>query len=256
MVNTLVHGGARTKAIGVIVPVHDEEDLLGHALEAIDQAFFRVGGQGIACRSAIILDDCSDSSATIAQRWVDALRRRGGEHQAMVVRSHSASVGRARRTGSDALLRAWADTDLRHIWLATTDADSRVPSDWLLTQLNAHECGTELWTGRVVVDDWSLYQQSTARRWSEAYDNEDAPIHGANLGFNAQVYVDAGGFTARATGEDRALYHAIVARGGRTHYDSVAKVVTSGRRQGRAPMGFSFALTSVEADMQAEEMNA
>jgi hypothetical protein len=70
------------------------------------------------------------------------------------------------------------------------------------------------------------------------------------------VYVDAGGFTARVTGEDRALYHAIVARGARTHHDSVAKVVTSGRRQGRAPMGFSFALTSVEAGMQAEEMIA
>ena len=226
--NTLVHGGARTKAIGVIVPVHDEEDLLGHALEAIDQAFFRVGGQGIACRSAIVLDDCNDSSATIAQR----------------------------RTGSDALLRAWADTDLRHIWLATTDADSRVPYDWLVTQLNAHECGTDLWTGRVVVDDWSHYHQSTARRWSEAYDNEDAPIHGANLGFNALAYVDAGGFTAQATGEDRALYHAIVARGGRTHYDSVVKVVTSGRRHARAPMGFSYALTSVEAGSQAEEMMA
>jgi hypothetical protein len=253
-VSTLVNEGRRTKAIGVIMPVHDEEALLDRALEAIDRAFSRVGGQGIACRSAIVLDDCNDSSATIAQRWAGALRLRGGEHQAMIVQSHSASVGRARRTGSDALLGAWADTDRRHIWLATTDADSRVPSDWLVAQLNAHERGTDIWTGRVAVDDWSLYQQGTARRWSEAYDNEVAPIHGANLGFNAQVYVDAGGFAAHTTGEDRDLYHAIVARGGRTLYDSVVKVVTSSRHKARAPMGFSCALASVEAAILAEEL--
>jgi len=255
-VSALVHEGRKTKAIGVILPVHNEEELLHDALIAIDRAFSRVGSDGIACGSVIVLDACSDSSAVIAKRWVDALRRRDGRHKPMVVWNHSASVGRARKTGANALLRMWAHIDLRHIWLASTDGDSRVPSDWLVTQLHAHESGTDLWTGRVIVDDWSHYQEATARRWREAYDNEDVPIHGANLGFNARVYVDAGGFTTQATGEDRALYQAIVARGGRTYHDSEVKVVTSGRRKGRAPMGFSHALTSVEAGLRAEEMIA
>jgi Glycosyl transferase family 2 len=246
---SLPHEGARTKAVGVVVPVHNEEDLLYHALEAIGQAFVRVEGRGITCRAAIVLDRCSDSSATVARRWVDGSRRHGGQLKPIVVRSDSASVGQARRAGSSALLQEWTDIDLRHIWLATTDADSLVPSDWLLTQLDAHEGGADLWAGRVVVDDWSPYDPFTARRWSDAYDREDAPIHGASLGFNAQLYVEAGGFTAQASGEDRALYHAIVARGGRTHHDSEVRVVTSGRRRARAPMGFSSVLTAVEESL-------
>jgi glycosyltransferase involved in cell wall biosynthesis len=248
--------GKRTRAIGVVVPVHDEEDLLDQALEAIDHAFSGICGRGIACRSVIVLDDCTDSSAAIAQRWVDALHLRGGEHQGMIVRSRVASVGQARKLGSEALLRVWAATEQRHIWLATTDADSRVPSDWLLTQLHAHEGGADVWTGRILVEDWSSYQQTAVRHWCDAYEKEDAPIHGANLGFNAQVYVDAGGFTPQATGEDRALYHAIVAQGGRTHHDSVVKVVTSARRRARAPRGFSYALASVEDEITADEMIA
>jgi glycosyltransferase involved in cell wall biosynthesis len=222
-VNVLEHESRKTKAIGVIVPVHNEEDLLRDALNAIDQAFWYVGNGRIACRSVIVLDVCSDSSAVIAQRWVDALRRRGDPHTPMVISNYSASVGWARRRGVNALLRKWADMDLRRIWLASTDADSRVPSDWLVSQLHAHENGADVWTGRVLVDDWSHYDKATAHRWREAYDNERVPIHGANLGCNAQAYVDAGGFTPLATGEDRALYQAIVARGGRAQSKQVCE---------------------------------
>jgi glycosyltransferase involved in cell wall biosynthesis len=252
---TATYAGGRTRAIGVIVPVHNEEELLPHALEAIDRAFVEVGGRGIACRSVIVLDNCSDSSAMVVRRWVKANRRHRAQHDPIVIRSHWASVGKARRAGSTALLRTWVDIEPQHIWLATTDADSRVPSDWLVTQLDAHEQGADLWAGRVVVDDWSPYDPSTAARWEETYENEAGPIHGANLGFNAQTYVDAGGFLGHVTGEDRALYQAIVARGGRTHHDSVVKVITSARRTARAPLGFASVLEAVECALESEPLS-
>jgi hypothetical protein len=236
----------RTRAVGVILPVHDEEDLLFEALEAIDHAVTSIAPMGVACRTAIVLDSCRDSSAAIARRWVRHLRRRGGPHQARVTRTRFASVGRARRAGAQSLLRGWSRTEAQHIWLATTDADSRVPAGWLLTQVAAHEEGADLWVGRVDVHDWSDHRQSTALRWQVAYDGEGAPIHGANLGFNAQAYLHVGGFPPVESGEDRALYRAIVDAGGSVRVDAAVRVITSGRRRARAPWGFAAALSAVD----------
>lgn len=238
--------GTRTAAVGVVLPVHNEEDLLADALEAIDHAFSHIVNVGIACRTVVILDACRDASAAISRGWVRELRRRGGPHDAVVARSRLAGVGPARRAGVAALLRAWSRTDPRNIWLATTDADSRVPERWLSAQMAAHEGGADLWTGRVDVEDWSNFQPATALTWQASYDREVVPVHGASLGFNAQIYLNAGGFTAVRTGEDRALYRAIVDGGGVACSDTELRVVTSGRRQARAPMGFAAALSALD----------
>jgi hypothetical protein len=97
------------------------------------------------------------------------------------------------------------------------------------------------------VDEWSHYRQATSRRWKASYDREVAPVHGASLGFNAQMYLSVGGFTAVATGEDRALFRAIVERGGSVWEDAEVKVITNGRRVSRAPKGFAAALTALDA---------
>jgi hypothetical protein len=114
----------------------------------------------------------------------------------------------------------------------------------------AHEDGADIWSGRVTVEDWSHHQPHTERQWNATYEKEFAPIHGASLGFNAQAYVEVGGFAAFCTGEYRALYEAIVARGGRAFADDEVKVITSGRKRGRAPFGFSGALTSLDNGLE------
>jgi hypothetical protein len=234
--------------------VHNEEDLLPHALQAVDAATEQIAHTGVECRTAIVLDDCSDGSDAISRNWAGQLRRRGGLHQAVVVPCRSASVGQARRAGVSVLLRNWATIAPADVWLATTDADSRVPRSWLTAQLSAHEGGADLWTGRVAVEDWSQYRMSTALLWNEAYENEVGPVHGASLGFNAQVYRDAGGFAGLRTGEDRALHQAIVDLGGRMSENSEVRVITSSRRRGRAPSGFSAVLTSLEREAREDEL--
>jgi glycosyltransferase involved in cell wall biosynthesis len=238
----------RTQAVGVVLPVHNEEDLLGACLAAIAASCDLVLRFGIPCRTAIVLDRCVDASEKIARDWARHLGRCAGSHRATVLRSTGAGVGFARRSGFSAVLRSLAGTDPGRIWLATTDADSRVPENWVSAQVAAHEGGADIWSGRVMVEDWSHYEPDTEERWSRAYDRELTPIHGASLGCNGQAYLKAGGFSVVRSGEDRALHGAIVAQGGRAVEDDETKVITSGRKQGRAPLGFSGVLSSLERD--------
>jgi glycosyltransferase involved in cell wall biosynthesis len=237
---------ARLEAVGVVIPVHNEEKNLAVALEALESALSHPALDQVACRVAIVLDACRDGTAGIVTRWRRDRRRTGPLGTPVLVTCRSANVGRARQLGCDALLRTWAGFDPRRIWLATTDADSHVPPDWLAVQLARHEEGFDFWAGRVAVRDWSRRRAGTAREWGWRYDAEVAPIHGANLGVSAQAYLEAGGFPPLRTGEDLALHRAVVAAGGVACYDHLATVFTSARRRARAPLGFAHALSALE----------
>ena len=70
------------------------------------------------------------------------------------------------------------------------------------------------------------------------------------------MYLEAGGFASLGTGEDRALHEAILAAGGRALEDMELRVITSGRRRARAPLGFAYALTSFDDVVQGGEFVA
>jgi len=233
---------ARTLAVGVVVPVHNEQELLGSALASLVDAFDRLNRRELSLRAVVVLDACRDASEEIAGQWQVALARRRNPLEATVVTCSAKNVGLARTVGCAELLAQWSGVNPSRIWLAMTDADSRVPRDWLAAQVNQHEAGVDHWSGRVSVDDWTGRQEETRSRWQNKYENENQPIHGASLGFNAAAYLAAGGFEPLETGEDRALHRVLVAQGSRSHYDTVVRVVTSARRRARAPLGFAHAL--------------
>jgi glycosyltransferase involved in cell wall biosynthesis len=236
----------RTRAVGVVIPVHNEEDLLGYALSALERALSCPSLAGIPKRVAVVLDSCRDDSPSIAKRWSEKAVTDRHSHQVLLVRSDASSVGRARGYGCKAILEAWPAIDPSRIWLATTDADSEVPPHWLASQVAMHDQGIDLWTGPVTVRDWSPHHDGeTARFWYTAYVTEMAPTHGASLGFNADRYLRAGGFPAVATGEDRALYRSMIEGGALPWHDPAIPVVTSARREARAPLGFAHVLTGI-----------
>jgi hypothetical protein len=73
-------------------------------------------------------------------------------------------------------------------------------------------------------------------------------IHGANVGFRADAYIDAGGWSDRALAEDHCLWGRICAIGWPAIASIASVVITSGRLKGRAAGGFADALrTKVEA---------
>jgi glycosyltransferase involved in cell wall biosynthesis len=228
-------------AVGVVLPVHDEEELLPTALASVSDALAGLPPQ-IETRVAVVLDDCSDMSSDIATEW-------SRRHEAVLVTERARNVGAARRAGCQAILSGWHELRRETIWLATTDADSRVPADWLTAQLTARAGGVDLWAGRVTVTDWSGHHDRTRGRWRAAYAGEHDPVHGASLGVSAATYVSLGGFRPLPTGEDRDLYRRAQARQWNILHDTDAVVETSARREGRAPLGFAHALITMEEDL-------
>jgi Glycosyl transferase family 2 len=231
----------RTHAVGIVVPVHNEERLLHVALGALGRAIANVPTK-IERRVAIVLDSCNDASTAIAHRWAKT-------HATLLISRDDSNVGAARRHGCAALLGTWNRMNARHLWLATTDADSVVPAPWLTAQIAAHDAGADLWAGRVTVTDWSARAPATARLWNQEYGREGSPIHGASLGMNAQSYLEIGGFRAFLTGEDRDLYQRALEAGARPHHEAKVTVTTSARRHARAPLGFAHALTALENEL-------
>jgi cellulose synthase/poly-beta-1,6-N-acetylglucosamine synthase-like glycosyltransferase len=236
-------------AVGVVLPAHNEEELVQQALSSLDDAFAELKGRELDLRIVVVLDNCSDNSITMVEEWVRKQSRTTNPVPATIVTCEASNVGIARGLGCKTLLEEFDDLDPSNIWIATTDADSRVPADWLQTQVLQHESGIDLWCGRVTVSDWSSRVSGTATRWQRNYEVESHPIHGTNLGFNAQTYLAVGGFNPSQVSEDRELCAAIEASDAVVYYDSSVRVVTSARTHARAPLGFAHALSLVEVSL-------
>lgn len=206
--------------IGVIVPVADEEELLGACLEAIAAAALHPELVGETVRTCVVLDDCADGSERIANSFgVDVIHRT------------QRNVGVARAAGATELLRHGAR------WLSFTDADSRVEPDWLVRQL---ELGVDAVCGVVRVQDWSTHPEQVRRAYESSYRAVDGHrhVHGANLGVSRAAYLAVGGFEPRAHDEDVALVASLERTGHVVAWSARARVVTSSRVDARATHGF------------------
>lgn len=217
-------------SVAVVVPAHDEATTLPACLASLRRAAQR---SPVPVRLIVVADACADATVSVA--------RRGG---AGVVEIGARNVGAARAAGLRQAI-ATAGTEPARIWLATTDADSTVPPDWLSAHLRYAALGWEAVLGTVKVADWSArppHLPDVYLRRYGVWNGEHPHVHGANLGFGAAAYLAAGGFPPLRTSEDHALVHAIVACGRRVLRTSDLPVVTSARRTARAPRGFGHLL--------------
>jgi glycosyltransferase involved in cell wall biosynthesis len=227
-------GSGRVAAAGVVVPAHNEEELLPACLAALREA---AGVAGVPVRLLVVADACTDATAAVAAA--------GG---AEVIRIRARNVGAARAAGMARLLRRMRDTGPAVTWLATTDADTVVPPGWLRRQLGYAGRGWDVVLGTVTVTDWTGHPPHAPALFAARYEFGDGPhphVHGANLGIRASAYLAAGGFRSLRTAEDHALAAAATEAGGRVLQVSDLTVVTSARRQARAPRGFSHLLRSL-----------
>lgn len=225
------------RAVGVIIPAHNEEDVLPDCLASLDRAVRAV--RGVPVHVVVVADACRDRTAWLA---------RGGG--AAVVTIGARSVGAARAVGVREVLRRTGRFDPADVWLATTDADTRVPACWLREQVRRGNHGWDAVAGTVRVADWSGYRPTVRPLFRTRYGTGAGPhrhVHGANLGFRASTYLRAGGFPDRPTAEDRALVAALAVGGGRVLRTRSLTVVTSARRESRVPRGFGQYLADLEA---------
>jgi glycosyltransferase involved in cell wall biosynthesis len=194
-------------------------------------------------RIIVVLDCCTDETAARTVALLRATDR--------LVAISERNVGAARCTGFAHAL-AMTSAPLDKVWLATTDADSTVRSDWLARQLRWRDRGFAGVAGTIRVDSWNE-QPPRARRRYRAHMSRlgtgvgHPHVYGANLAFSAAAYMAVGGMPALETGEDHALWRKFGESGYRLAASDDNAVVTSGRSVGRAPHGFASLLGQFSA---------
>jgi cellulose synthase/poly-beta-1,6-N-acetylglucosamine synthase-like glycosyltransferase len=220
--------------IGVIVPARDEADTIGPCIGSIlaAAACADVGALWIV----IVADSCTDGTADLAR---EALAGRGE-----VLECHAGSAGAARRLGVSAALQHFAGVVRERLWLANTDADSMVTRDWLEVHLQLADQGMAGVAGIVHLDQDS---DDLARRVHDATYRTNADgthdhVHGANMAVRADAYLDVGGWSGVAVGEDHCLWGRLRRCGWPLSSPAHSVVMTSSRRDGRAEGGFATTL--------------
>ncbi|MEJ5056627.1 MULTISPECIES: glycosyltransferase [unclassified Pseudomonas] len=213
--------------IGVIVPVHNEEQFLESCIESLLAAALHQGLDNEEVKILIVLDDCIDTSLDIARAY-----------DVMTITCTHRNVGKARAHGAEHLLAE----DAR--WLAFTDADTVVPESWLAEQIRFD---VDAVCGLVEVSDWSEHPHGVRERYHANYHPVDGHrhIHGANLGVSSAAYRKAGGFQALPAHEDVQLVADLERSGASILWTAANRVTTSARMDCRCREGFGDYLKSL-----------
>ncbi len=217
------------RRVGVVIPAHNEELLVGACLQSVSRAARAVS---LPVTMMVVLDDCGDRTEGICRSF-----------SANTLSVRARSVGVARHAGVSKLLSGV--TDPATIWIANTDADTVVPVTWLRDQLALASLGADAVVGTVGLSDedghlgrafTTTYGAGVSRNVGHGH------VHGANLGLRASAYLDVGGFPPLAAHEDRSLLRRLDASGVSVVRSTGIRVETSARLKGRCDRGFAAAL--------------
>ena len=214
--------------IGVVVPANDEEAMIGRCLDALKVAAQHTALGGEPVEIVVVLDACRDATQHLALA-----------QGAACIAIEARNVGIARATGASALIAQGAR------WLAFTDADSAVATDWLARQV---ETAADAVCGVVCIDDWGDYSAEARAAYEAGYVDKDhhRHIHGASLGVSSAAYLRAGGFPPLRSSEDVELVRRLHRQGATIRWTNAVRVNTSARRVARAPDGFAAHLKHLE----------
>jgi glycosyltransferase involved in cell wall biosynthesis len=226
--------------LGMIVPAHNEEALIGACLDALCAAAEHPALYGEEVVVVVVLDACDDATLAVVKRHADVNAAR-----ATIICTEVAArnVGVARAAGARLALQRGAR------WLAFTDADTRVSPGWLAAQI---KLDVDVVCGSVAVDDWSPHREHAdmlREHFARTYNDRDGHrhIHGANLGVAAAAYQRAGGFRPLPCHEDVALVAALADAGARFAWSAAPRVTTSARTDARCREGFGETMRAVAA---------
>ena len=224
--------------IAVLIPARNEEALLPRCLDSVLQAQAQLPAE-VSCDIVVAVDCSTDRTLQIARTMLRGFGVATATRDGVVgvARAHAARLALARYDGP-----------LKACWLANTDADCAVPEDWLLDQLLLANTGAHAVAGTVDVDSYAEHRIGVARLFHESYiihaDGTHPHVHGANIGIRADSYVQAGGWASLPTAEDHDLWNRLSRCQCRKVSAARLRVLTSGRRVGRAPHGFADALAA------------
>jgi hypothetical protein len=245
----------QSRHIAVAVPARSEERQLPACLTALDEAAGRYGGPVTIVVSA---NNCTDGTVALLEKSV--LRYAHLSWHAVSLLPEASHAGWARRLAFDA---AAAVLDYPNDVVASTDADTCVAPDWLVRTVAHLDADCDAVAGRALtrrLDRLALGGVGVRRlnllgRYHTALDWLRADMHpavddpwprhfyegGASIALSLQMYHRIGGAPTPPIAEDRALFAAVRAAGGRIRHPLDVRVFTSSRTEGRAPGGMADA---------------
>jgi GT2 family glycosyltransferase len=238
------------RPVVVAIPVRNEVNRIESCLTAI-------AAQSKPPDSAVLLfNNCDDGSELEAKRMSRHLPF-SLEMVSVQLASDQANAGTARRLA----MRHASNIAGNHGALLTTDADAVVSDDWVYRNLAALVAGADAVCGRAVIDPVEAlaipaHLHADDQLESELLDlldeiafaldpepHDPRPRHvqasGASLAVSNDMFRRVGGVPKVASGEDRALVHALRLKDARIRHDAAMEVVASGRLDGRAPGGMA-----------------
>lgn len=224
------------RAVAVVVPAHDEAELVSRALDGVDRARRLTARTHPEVRVVVVLvaDACTDGTVAAAR----------AHPRVTVVEIEARGVGVARSAGVDVALDELGapsgDLPLDAVWIACTDADSVVPPGWIDDQLDRAATGADVVVGTVRPDFADLSPRQIAA-WTARHTpgRPNGHVHGANLGVRASSYRAVGGFAPVDLHEDNDLVDRLRSSGATLVASDVGEVLTSGRRDGRTSGGYA-----------------
>ena len=199
--------------VGVVIPANDESGSVAASVAAVRRAASHPALERSFVAVVVVDDSSSDTTADRAAAALGGCRR-GDQGRGSLRR------GRAAGRLSRALPIVAEGLDADGVWLATTDADTLVHPDWLARQLGWWRRGAAGVAGLVRPLSWEE-QPAVVRRRYEArmarlgFGLGHPHVYAANLGLTKAAYLDAGGVAPIDSGEDHALWNALVLTGRR-----------------------------------------
>lgn len=242
-------------AVAVAIPVKNEEAHVAACLAALDAAAALYPG---VVTIVMVANDCADAS--VARIAGTRLRHARIDWRAVSMLDGARHAGWARRLALDAAAGNLANPrDL----LLSTDADTLVAPDWIVRNAAHIAAGADAVAGRALTPRAERAALGEAKRRldrlgryyialdyvrasGEAPGHDPWPRHyyegGASIATTLGMYRRIGGAPTPPLAEDRALFAAVRAAGGRVRHPVDVRVFTSCRLAGRAPGGMADTL--------------
>lgn len=236
----------------VAIPARDEQRRIVPALRGVLTAIrsAREDGQLGAAVVAVAAHCCSDETAQAARAELDAAR---DVRRLVWETSERGPVGRVRFGLVRQARLLLPSINPQRTWLFSTDADSRVPAQWITAGLAmADAARARAVVGLVDLDDQGLDPLVRAAhdrlvgsglRTDGSHDH----VYAANLAVRLDTYLHVGGFPAVGTGEEHGLVAAVRAAGHPVLTTQGWRVHTSSRTRGRARGGLGDLLGELAA---------
>jgi glycosyltransferase involved in cell wall biosynthesis len=242
-------------AVGVVVPAHNEAGRVGACLESIKVALAALPSN-VDSAIWVMVDRSTDGTLRIVEASLAGRPRWGWESS-----GQERAVGWLRHRGARAALNLLRPHPARSTWLLHTDADSKVPSDWVVRHLRHAEDGAHAVAGVVRLDDLGHLHPRAAHRYevlvnAERGDLGHSQVYGANLGVRGDAYLAVNGFRARATSEDADLVKRLERSGFRVAHALDVSVSTSARLEGRANGGLADLLGQLQSEATGRDARA